>query len=712
MGKSIDKLKCGGRTKSHKGGGKVKSYPDGGKVKSDTTKYDFVRKASPASAAITENALARQQRLRGYQGTLTKAFSERFPDVPVSDMLKELNARDPQLSRRDVPQIGEDFISKYGDLSIQPEEIPGILGEEGAAEYFQDTKTGRTKGTGDEKALQRFGFRNMIYPQFRSKNTGLYNFLDAPTETTQNFQGGGTTGGISKEHALQVLFGDKFQDGQIPEEIKSGLLSGDATGFSGDAAGSAISTGADLAQEVVGGVQNKIKSGYDDYRVDPAATMKKSDQVGVAGDVLKSTAKGAASGAIFGPVGAIVGGGIGLISSGAKAILGKGEREEARDEASQKWGAHWTNKYFANKESYVKGGLVTGKGGPKSDSISMKAKDGSFIVPAENAKTAMDLGQEFLGWTPDTYAKRNNGGSGIKISDGEVLFTPEEADKLSFHGVDLNGLAPNAGPGKKFEDGGWKFDKEKGWVVSKDGKTAYDNKGNEYRPDTSGEMAIANENTVWGSDIFNKNAPKAAAEKEEGSATFGSVVGKAAEYIPELASIAQIAGATKGLVEAGKKPDLVISGRLKALARDTAEAATHGLSPDVKNSYLRSIERTRRDVMNKIVSRGGSPGEVRESIRQLTSQTLEQKSQIPIMEEELKLKKKGMNIGVENTLAGMEFAKSKIDSDLWHEYQGQWGTMLSTGIGNLIGARQYKSHVDFLKATGSASPSFNITTKS
>lgn len=99
------------------------------------------------------------------------------------------------------------------------------------------------------------------------------------------------------------------------------------------------------------------------------------------------------------------------------------------------------------------GGEIEGKGGPKSDSINATLKDGSFVVPAENALMAKALRKRFLGGGA-VKAKLNQGGVAVKVSDGEELFTPEEVKVLEANNVNLNALAPNASSGNKLADGG------------------------------------------------------------------------------------------------------------------------------------------------------------------------------------------------------------------------------------------------------------------
>lgn len=94
---------------------------------------------------------------------------------------------------------------------------------------------------------------------------------------------------------------------------------------------------------------------------------------------------------------------------------------------------------------FADGGVVSGKGGPKSDSINAKVEAGSFIVPAENAPIAKELAAKVLKKAPMRKANLNQGGeTPVKLSDGEYMFTPEEKAELIAKGVNLKALAPNA----------------------------------------------------------------------------------------------------------------------------------------------------------------------------------------------------------------------------------------------------------------------------
>lgn len=116
------------------------------------------------------------------------------------------------------------------------------------------------------------------------------------------------------------------------------------------------------------------------------------------------------------------------------------------------------------------GGEIEGEGGPKEDKIEAKVKEGSFVVPAENAELAKGIRKLYLK-APNKKAKlKQEDGETVKLSNGEHLFTPEENEYLESIGIDLEALAPNAEEGNKKQDGGKvkpskeEVDSNKKWV--------------------------------------------------------------------------------------------------------------------------------------------------------------------------------------------------------------------------------------------------------
>ncbi len=99
------------------------------------------------------------------------------------------------------------------------------------------------------------------------------------------------------------------------------------------------------------------------------------------------------------------------------------------------------------------GGAIEGPGSSMSDSIPAKIKKGSFVVPAQHAVLAELLRQDMLQGKPDEKADLNQkDGSPVRLSNGEHLFNPKEADfihKKLKNPTGINMLAPNSD--KKFK---------------------------------------------------------------------------------------------------------------------------------------------------------------------------------------------------------------------------------------------------------------------
>lgn len=116
---------------------------------------------------------------------------------------------------------------------------------------------------------------------------------------------------------------------------------------------------------------------------------------------------------------------------------------------------------------YFQGGQIEGKGTAKSDSIKAKVAAGSFIVPAENAPIAETIRTTILK-APSVKANINQkGGTEVKLSNGESMFTPEEVEELTKAGIDLAALAPHAKNAVGFADGG--LTPEKAALILRDG---------------------------------------------------------------------------------------------------------------------------------------------------------------------------------------------------------------------------------------------------
>lgn len=174
---------------------------------------------------------------------------------------------------------------------------------------------------------------------------------------------------------------------------------------------------------------------------------------------------GAAIGTMITPgIGTAIGAGVGALAGTGKGLYDdKMENKKIEQNQNQKKAAlvkqntetAWAMSGDRSGANRLKdGGKVVGKGTAKSDSINASLPEGSFIVPAENAKKAEKLRALYLGGAVKKAELKDGGGVPVKLSNGEHMFTPEEVSILQQNGVDLNALAPNAEEGNELKEGG------------------------------------------------------------------------------------------------------------------------------------------------------------------------------------------------------------------------------------------------------------------
>lgn len=447
--------------------------------------------------------------------------------------------------------------------------------------------------------------------------------------------------------------------------LNTGSLISGATNFATGAANSILQTKSD---------QLSIDSPMDN----PAEVLEKKDKLGVAGSIISDTGAGAAAGSAFGTVGTGIGAALGLGKGVVESLIGRKDRIGKRNDAEADWSNKWAKSASKNVSGYSKGGWVRGKGTGKSDDVNMNVEEGSFIVPTEYADQAYELGKRYLNWTDEEIAERfprTEGGEedvDIKASNGEVIFTPEEVDTLSYYAIDLDKLAPNA-------DEDIDFKKE----MPNPPDEAY---GNTNIPRISGKD-------------LNLSGNKEEAGEEEGRSFV--------DYIPEIASTVQAAGGLAGLISSRERPDMEVSNELRSLASETAREAGYGLPPAVKNKMKQDNDRIRRSVINEIATKGGSPQEVSERLKSITSTMMDKNQQIELSDYQERQRKMDVNRNIRTKIAGQEFDMQKDTLRAWEQNQAAFGELLSAGIGNIIGSRQYKEQLDMLRDT--RDNSINIT---
>lgn len=164
-----------------------------------------------------------------------------------------------------------------------------------------------------------------------------------------------------------------------------------------------------------------------------------------------------------------------------------------------------------HEQDCADGGEIKGKGTGTSDEIEAEVKEGSFIVPAKNADLAKGIRKLYLKAPVKNANLKQDGGESVKLSNGEVMFTPQENEYLESIGVDLEALAPDAehGEDEMAKGGPVKGTKING--VTYDGKNWIDASGNKYSEEAgkrfdkaytqSIEKAKSNETSRLGSEI-------------------------------------------------------------------------------------------------------------------------------------------------------------------------------------------------------------------
>ncbi len=640
---TIDQLKCGGKTKGRKKSGGIIRYQDGGET-SIPDKIDF-----------SKMTFDPQERFQ-YEG---HGFTGKWDAV----------------ARKGNYKYFPDTYDTYGG-KVKQKPGDAYIGTYNRNKYYASPREGATPNV-------RKRVMSMLHPGSGVRGRKLNN--DFSRKELQEIWDNQDSGRL--DEFIKYLYPEKIKsrvsklhEGGVPSltDLLNTSENPLKKGIGLDATSAIAGMATNVTDAAFDRGKDKIQREYDS-REDPTKMLNRANAL----DTGKALAKGAATGAAIGSVVPVIGTAIGAIGgtivAGIGKLLGKKERDAGTREAQKEWSSGWTDRAasYANQSGYKEGGKIKGKGGPKSDSIEMTAKDQSFIVPAENAEAGMDIGKTYLGWNNKTMANRRNEGSKIKVSDGEVFYTPEEVGMLKYYGINLDELAPNAKPEHKMKD----------------------NKTKQNKFFTGGKKTPTDPMGVLKTDEKKKE------EDKEGKDEFKRTV---FDYIPELAGTLQMLGGAYGLREAGKKPDLQISHTLKKLSAETRRLANFGYEPAVLNALNTQIERSRRDMTKAVTTKGGSPQENMEKMKMILSTTLDKKAGVVFQDAKEKARKWADVIRVDTIRSGQEFDVNKIDLADWYKTQDVFANLMSSGIENVIGARQLKAQQDVIREVGPASPSFTL----
>ena len=604
------------------------------------------------------------QKTKGFQGIDDKTYEKYWRNDPVF--------------KENIPAIAERFQSKYPDASYT----------------FSSKTEGGIRRTGfdqrpvEQKTPKDIKYRNKHYsqpvePGILGRLAGKHNTV-YPTGEYSGAEDGRiitkqpVTTPVSRRADRKIRKG--MEDGGVAENTKKANV---------------VSAGLGIAEDVVGNVFDdasaKNSLNYNP-RTDPSAMMKKDAGIQTGKSLASGTLKGAAAGAALGPVGMAVGAGLGLLVSGVGAIAGRGKRKKERELASQEYAGRDASNYAGalGASSYKEGGEIKGKGGPKDDEVKMDVPEGSFIVPAENAHKAMEIGKEFLGWDDEETAGKKTGSAKINASNGEVIFSPEEVEELDYYGIDLNKLAPNARP----ED---KMNYKEGSEVSSKRATSEDEEEKKFPIVTSlNPLKVHGLAPMSGQRDWND--AYSAYSKSKGRKDPGQLL---KEYAPETLGALQASAGLFGLATSKKLPDPIVANELNTLLHETRKLSEQGLDPATRNYAAKSIERSRRAGINEVVGRGGSAAEITSGMVGMTSQAIEGHERLAISDEEIRRRNKEPYYDALTRIAGRRDDIDREKRGIQERKDEMHAGLLHAGISNIVGARQFKEHLDFLKANKS-----------
>jgi len=354
---------------------------------------------------------------------------------------------------QELLKAGE-YPSFYDPRKTTKDEKGGLLNKDGSTEnVFIDYQYKAPKAPVIES-------KPVVTPTGAGIEVGPYQTVDKNTGKTYHT-------GTDIEVKPQIYMGGKLVE---EGKKKGGLVKKYETGGSvrvngKDQTDSVVNQATDLATTAVnktsglGGMNpsatSAIAGGLGQVAMMGGAALDASNEVDQFGQINENKAAGAtalkwggsAAGIAANPALLAATGGLSLLAipaaAGVGAIVGARKAGKENDLASQRIKEEQDAIKKQQSQSRVeealrqrelglaKGGKVVGAGTGTSDSIKAKVEEGSFIVPAKNAKLAEDIREKVLRTPPKRKATlMEEGGEVVKLSNGEHKFTPEEAMKI------------------------------------------------------------------------------------------------------------------------------------------------------------------------------------------------------------------------------------------------------------------------------------------
>lgn len=337
----------------------------------------------------------------------------------------------------------------------------------------------------------------------------------------------------------------------------------------------------------------------------------------------------------------------------------------------------------------AEGGEIEGPGTAKSDSIKAKVEGGSFVVPAENAHLAEKIRAKYFG--NDKKAKLNQkGGTNVKLSDGEHLFTKDEKEFLLKKGVDLEALAPNAEEGNKLAKGTKKAGVR---PLTMEEQKEINRQYEEIAPKQYDEIPNEIDRSIDGIDV--KASPKRDLSSLFPKAT--TVAPKTGDYgtnLEKAFGLGQIGyGLTKTLQD--KRPVDEIDKSFNESVNEAQGNALYGFDPAAKQSALSNIETARLGMVNLAnQTAGADPLRAYAGARIATNDYGKNLVNLAAADAELKLNKERYATGLETQRANMKRTLFNDKMNAFNTNQEAGAALLSSGIENLFGSRRYDRQIE------------------
>lgn len=480
------------------------------------------------------------------------------------------------------------------------------------------------------------------------------------------------------------------------------------------------------------------------------AAMKKQGNVSLASTIGKRAVQGGIAGAGTGPGAAVfaaIGGAVGL----AEGLINRGKNNDAMSDLKKDVSSSYRD-IISQDQELAKGGMVKGKGTGKSDSIKKKLDTGSFVIPKENAGIAKILSKEYFGKDGSETAKSSKTGNDVKVSNGEFVFSPEEAMHLAGMGINLNALAPDNDLSRNFAKGGSvgptvteitdaakkeakemlgddALDKEIEDFVNESLMDVLSNPNVNDRLKAKIRTQRSKENKpfmeMMAADVShgapakkseevelseNKKAALAEAKKFSVESKLPETkttdpidskedpIGKKDNNLAEILGGGQVVAGLIGSARQGDEPDLTVSPRLRRMYGEAAQDAQIGLTQAEKAVTERNIVRSTNNALNSILASGDSESTKYNKAVGILKSKNDAFLDMTAMDSSIRRENKNIARNIESQIVNREHGIQDASLRRYDEEGSAYGNLVTAGITNIVGAGKMKDQLDKEKA--------------